>query len=676
MYKRLFVYLLAFAFIGGVAAKPVGKGTAAQIASKVLQKAVSDATPDSFAECYLFVATDGKGFVLLSADDCVFPLLGYSMESPFPTDEMPEHLVSWIDGYQREIASVKAIGGWVSDEVRNAWERLLKGTVAKTDIVGPLLETRWSQKRPYNMRCPYDSTRNVSTVTGCMATATAQVMRYWRHPAQGRGYHAYYLPRFDTIAVNYDTSFYDWDNMPAEVHVFNPQEEIDAVAKLCFEVGASMDMSYSASASGAYEHSGGMLKRRSAELSLENHFGYNPAMYTAFKESYSDEEWAALMRSELDEGRPLIYTGSSSSGGHAFVIDGYDNQGLFHVNWGWGDSYLGNYTISHLAVGQEGSSSYMAFNEMNNAIVRMYPATPNDSVSVVNVVSSNSLQGTVRGSGTYPVDCDRVMLYATANDGYRFDHWASGNTANPIFYYPTMDYSDTAYFVSLSNDTLGYSHHFAPNFDTIYSLGHCEWGIRIPAAHVPEGRRLEKVMNFIYTTGRYVMRIYQGEMPGIPVYEDTLSLRSYGWRTIAIESPLVLDGSQPLWITFVTENVKYPAGICPNTGVDDGSWIKHDGVWELMDTNLMGYYTWSILGILDGNNAVEEAVDDGLRYSVDGLSLTVTNSERRAVALYDIQGRLLATLNTQSSTLRLPATGVYILQAAGMKAHRVVAIDK
>lgn len=660
-------------------AKPVDVITAKRAAEKVLHKEVVDATPKEFTECYLFTAVDGEGFVLLSADDCVFPLLGYSETETFVTEGMPCNLSAWIEGYQREIASVKALGGLVSSEVTAAWEQLLSGKEPKSrtegSFVAPLLTSRWNQPEPYNNMCPFDSAANKHALTGCVATATAQVMRFWGHPAQGRGSYSYKSSRYDTLSVNYDSSFYDWDNMPDVVRGWSSQQEINAVAKLCYEVGVSMNMNYGVDGSGAYEQSGGMLKRRSAELALENHFGYNPGMYTDFKERYSDADWDTIISTELEAGHPIIYTGSSSAGGHAFVIDGYNAEGLFHVNWGWGGTSNGYFTLNHLAIGQEGRQGYTPFNEMNNAILHVFPNEhPNDSVSTVSVVSANPAQGTVRGSGIYPVNRDRVMLYATANPGYRFSHWASGNAANPIFYYPTADYSDTAYFVPLRTDTLGYCQHFVPNFDTIFSLAHCEWGIRIPVERVPDGRYLTHVMNFIYTTGDYVLRIYQGETPVTPLYEDTLSLTSYAWRTVPLATPLRLDGSLPLWITFTTENVKYPAGITPNTGISDGSWIKHDGVWEIIDTNDMGYYTWSILGIVSDNAGIEEAMAADFSYSLSGLTLSIDNAAGRHIALYDIQGRQLSTFNTQHSTFTLPTPGIYLLQAEGMPARRIVAV--
>lgn len=677
--KVLSLLLTVFALAPMAEAKPVEPSIAMRIAQNLLHKSVVDATPDVFSECYLFVGADGEGFVLLSADDCVFPLLGYSRISAFPIDDMPDHLVAWIDGYQRDIVSIKALGGLTASEITAEWQRLLEGTpksAVKASEVMPLIETKWKQSEPYANRCPFDSVANKHAVTGCVATATAQVMRYWGHPAQGRGSHSYDSKNFGFLSVCYDTSVYDWENMPKRVLGYSPQVQKDAVSKLCYEVGVSMDMNYSVSASGAYEHSGGMLKRSSAELALENHFGYNPGMYAVFKEGMTDEQWVDLIASELDAGRPIIYTGSSSTSGHAFVVDGYNVNGLFHINWGWGGSFDGYYTLTCLAIGTQGSSDYTPFNEMNNALIHVYPVTPNDSISVVSVVSANSAQGTVRGSGTYPVGSDRVMLYATANPGYRFDHWASGNTANPIFYYPTLDYSDTAYFAPLRYDTLGYSQHFVPNFDTLYSLGHCEWGIRIAPDRLPAGKQLEKVMNFIYTTGQYVLRIYNSDLPAGAVYEDTLELSAYGWRTITLNHPVTINASMPLWITFTTENVVYPAGICPNTGVIDGSWIKHDGMWEVMDTNTMGYYTWSILGIVGDLSGICEASLDRLTYTLDGLSLTVSNRDGRAVALYDLQGRQLTSFHSPLTSLRLPTSGVYLLQADGLPARRIVAVKK
>lgn len=657
-------------------ARPVDPPTARRAAEQLLGRPVVDATPKHFTECYLMTAVDGNGFVLLPADDRIRPLLAYSHEASFPTEDMPTNLASWIDAYQRDMAALKAMNIAQTPEVAQEWDLMLNGTPKRRTPgvpVRPLVTSLWDQSPFYNDRCPYDSAASKHAVTGCTATATAQVMRYHNHPPRGRGQHSYHSSRYGELAVDYDTSVYDWENMPNRLTIVDPLVKRHAVAKLCYEVGVGMDMSYSANSSGAYTHSGGMLQRHSAELALENHFLYNPGMYNACKEGMSDAEWEDLISDEINAGHPLIYTGSSSSGGHAFVVDGYDTTGLFHVNWGWGGQGNGYFTLSHLALGTPGQSDYMPYNEMNEALIGVYPITPNATSSEVTVISADPTRGSVSGSGTYPVAGGRVLLRAFAADGYRFSHWASGNRANPIFYFPTVDYTDTAYFVPLSEDTLGYCQSFIPNFDTVFTMSHCEWGIRIPASRIASGKSLRQVQNFIYTTGDYALRIFQGEHPATPLYEDVLHLESYGWRTIDLSSPLPLDPSQPLWIAFATDNVNYAAGISPHTGVDDGSWILHEGEWQLVDTTATGYYTWSIRGILSESNAVIEVESRPLQWRLNGRTLQVDNPQGLEVGLYDLMGRRLAvSTSVHMPSFSIPSAGIYLLKAEGLPAQRVV----
>ena len=528
--KRQFAFVALMLAAAVAMAKPVDPATARQAAERFLGRAVVNVTPKDITECYIFNAVDGHGFVLLAADDCVTPLLGYSEEDSFGVEEMPCNLSAWMDSYRRQISEARAQGLTASSELASEWRGLLSGACSPKDgnevDVDPLLTSKWNQSPRYNNRCPYDSVRQAHTLVGCVATAVSQVMRYWQHPVQPRGSHSYQWRKGSgVIGVNYDTSTYNFTLMPDELKASSSAEQIDAVAKLCFEVGASMDMNYGVDGSGAYEQSGGLLKRFSAELALENHFGYNPAMYAAFKEGYTLDEWKSLIGGEIRAGRPVVYTGSSSSGGHAFVLDGVRGT-RYHINWGWGGQSNGYFLFGHLAFGMNGSTS--SFDEMNNALIGVYPIVRNETTATVEVVPDDPAHGTVKGSGTYSVDSPRVLLYATAADGYRFDHWTSGNHANPIFYFPTLDYRDTAVFVPLSADTLGYCMDFVPNFDTLYSLAHTEWGIRIPADRVPAGKELRKVQNFIYTTGDYRLRVYQGERPeGTPLYDATLILRSY-----------------------------------------------------------------------------------------------------------------------------------------------------
>ena len=256
----LLALLLAISLAG---AKPVTPETAQRAAENLLGRAVVDVTPKDLTECYLFHGADGQGFVLLAADDAAAPILGYSQTSAAPTENIPPHILSWLDGYRRQIAYIREHGVAASPEVTAEWQELLSGRTPepKATAVDTLLTSLWDQSPRYNNMCPYDESAHEHALVGCVSTAVSQVMRYWGHPAQGRGYHAYKSKRYDTISVDYSQAIYDWDNMPDWLNYTSPQQEIDAVAKLCFEVGVMMDMNYSPTGSGAYEHSGGMLQR-------------------------------------------------------------------------------------------------------------------------------------------------------------------------------------------------------------------------------------------------------------------------------------------------------------------------------------------------------------------------------------------------------------------------------
>lgn len=674
--KKIALILATLVAAVAVQAAPVDPTRAHKAAENLLGKAVVDVTPKDFSGCYLFAGADGVGFVLLTDDDRLRPLLALSPDGLPPVGDLPPNLAQWLDAYQRDITAIKALDLPPSAETAAEWEMAALGTpkrVIAGNPVAPLLASVWDQSPYYNDWCPLDTAAGQRAVTGCTATATAQVMRYWGHPAQARGFHSYLSKLNGVLAVDYDTSAYRWDLMPNRLTIVSPLDQRRAVAKLCYEVGVSMDMDYSAAASGAYAHSGGMLQRFSAELALENHFYYNPGMYNAYKEAVTDDEWVDLISDELNAGRPLIYTGSSSAGGHAFVVDGYNQAGLFHVNWGWGNIGNGYFTLSNLAMGTQGQPGYSPFNEMNEALINVHPITPNESVSTVALVSADPSRGSVVGSGTYPVNSPRVLLHAVPAPGYRFSHWASGDQANPIFFFPTVDHADTAYFVPLSADTLGYAASAVPNFDTVFALAHCEWGIRIPAERIPEGKALHAVRNFVYTGGQYVLRIYQGDLPETPLYEDVLDLATYGWHTITLPSALNLDPAKPLWVTFATDNINYAASITPYTGHPDGSWILHGDTWEQIDTTSTGYYTWAMGAILGELNAIVAPQPDGLVWQADGRTLAVSNPAALQVSLFDIMGRRLAAPSALTTlAFTVPAPGVYLLKADGRPAQRVI----
>ena len=299
-------------------ANPVDKAAAAKVAGNLLQKQVVDATPDSFTECYLFVGTDGTGFALIAADDCVPLLLGYSLQGTFPVDRpLPHHIDTWLKAYQYDI-----------DATAKAGIKAVKYNTPRDTAVGPLLTTTWNQAPWYNEQCPFSVADSDYAVTGCVATAMAQVMKYWNHPAVGRGSHSYTPSGFSSQTAVFDTTHYDWAHMPNALGFGSTEVEINAVAQLMYHAGVAVEMMYSTYSSGAYSSSGGNPDLACAENALKDYFRYNQALFSASREDYSDADWDVLLTTELNAARPILYSGHDNDGGHAFVIDGYDTRGL------------------------------------------------------------------------------------------------------------------------------------------------------------------------------------------------------------------------------------------------------------------------------------------------------------------------------------------------------------
>ena len=371
--KKFFLSILLLALSAGMAmAKPVDPAVARVAAAHLLQKAVFDATPASFTECYLFVGADGKGFALIAADDCVRPVLGYSLSGTFPTSKLPDHILGWIEAYELNIRTLRELGITESDQVRAEWQMLAetKFRTVRDTTVGPLMTTQWNQSPLYNQMCPMRLSDSALSVTGCVATAMAQVLKYWNHPAVGRGSHSYSHPDFGMQSAQFDTTHYDWAHMPDRLSWNTPQQEIDAVAQLMYHAGVAVDMNYSPESSGAYVAASSSNTGISAENAFKEFFRYNQALFSAYRPNYTDAQWNALLTTELNASRPVMFSGTDGRGGHAFVLDGYDSLGFYHVNWGWGGYCDGYYTFDSLSpsasgIGGNESNSY---SHDNNAL--------------------------------------------------------------------------------------------------------------------------------------------------------------------------------------------------------------------------------------------------------------------------------------------------------------------
>ena len=280
---------------------------------------------------YVFELGGEGGFVIVSADDAVKPVLGYSDGGSYDPQSLPPNTAAWMERLRRQIVWAKERG--VRSESAAAVTPLNAG-------VSALLRTQWDQYEPYNLLCPkVDSAR---AAAGCAITAWAQIMKYHNHPARGVGRSEAYATntyKINIPSVNFEIG-YNW----ADMRNTYPENEENtpqniAVATLMYHLGVSVKTDYLPEGSIADGLSD----------ALTAHFGYDLGMRRVdrerFQRVYGKAKWEELLKGQIDAGLPVLYGGSDPRAGHEFIVDGYDNSGKFHINWGWGGRYNGYYEI-------------------------------------------------------------------------------------------------------------------------------------------------------------------------------------------------------------------------------------------------------------------------------------------------------------------------------------------
>jgi len=316
---------------------------------------------------YYYVFNTGThGFVIVSGDDNIKPILGYSTSSSFNNQDLPPNFRKWLEGYKYQIRHVISNSIQSSEVIKDEWETLLSGSYSSKKAsagVNPLLTTTWDQSPYYNELCPGGS------VSGCVATAMAQIMKFWAYPTQGTGFHSYNEDDYGTLSANFGSTTYQWASMPDNVTSSN-----NAVATLMYHCGVSVDMDYSPQVSGAWVIKNSPAPQACSEYAYTTYFGYDSTVQGVERENYTTSSWIQLLKTELDAGRPINYAGFGSGGGHAFVCDGYDNNEFFHFNWGWGGYQDGFFSIDALdpnGTGTGGGSG--GYNSGHQAVIGIKP---------------------------------------------------------------------------------------------------------------------------------------------------------------------------------------------------------------------------------------------------------------------------------------------------------------
>lgn len=316
---------------------------------------------------YLFSMGEDGGFVLVAGDDIAWPILGYNTNGTYDNQNLPDNFRKWIQGYQQQIHLAIENQFEPTSTTQTQWKKLVSNDISNLrplSAVNPLLSTTWDQSPYYNALCPGGS------VTGCVATAMAQVMKYWNHPVQGTGMHSYNHQTYGTLSANFGSTTYQWSSMPNTVSSSN-----NAVATLMYHCGVGVDMNYSPQSSGAWvvEEDDPVC----AESALKNYFGYSSSLHGEKRDNgYSTAQWVSMIKGELDGQRPVLYAGFGSGGGHAFVCDGYNSSDYFHFNWGWGGYYDGYFSIDALDPGGTGTGGGTGgYNSGHQALIGVTPQT-------------------------------------------------------------------------------------------------------------------------------------------------------------------------------------------------------------------------------------------------------------------------------------------------------------
>lgn len=330
---------------------------------------------------YYAFNVDGGGFVIMSASDRTQSVLGYTDEGSFTLDNAPEPFKAWLSRLSNVIQAADA--GTLSSAPRKSAARKAVTRTLTKNVIPTMVSSRWNQGDPYNQQVPMYKDNNGNdqrAATGCVATAMSQIMYFWKWPKTATPEIPGYTTGWNNTTTTYGElppTTFKWDDMTDTYDGNSSQKSKDAVANLMHYVGKSIKMGYGPS-SGA--------SSGNCPYALKTYYGYNKNCYLASSGDYTYQEWEDLMYSELAAGRPLLMAGDTSdrTGGHEWVCDGYDGNGCFHMNWGWGGMCDGYFLLTVMFPDQQGiggSTSSDGYSMGQNIVVGLQPAvddTPAD----------------------------------------------------------------------------------------------------------------------------------------------------------------------------------------------------------------------------------------------------------------------------------------------------------
>ena len=418
--KSLLVMMLLFVITFAVKANPVDVDMAKELGARFLNGStnvqINDASELQCVATYrteknvnaFYIFNTNTGFIIVSADNHLTPVIGYSDESQLDIDNIPVQMEDYLQSFVRQLDDAIEQNIPAKEEVLEQWELLqTTGRINNNRVnegMDPLLTETWDQGCNYNNMCPVDSQGACGHVyAGCVATAMGQIMHYWKYPTTGTGSHSYTPTGYPTQSANYGATTYDWNNMPDAISGSSTTTQINAIAKLLWHCGISVNMGYGPNGSSSYSSD--------VPNALTTYFRYANDMTFLYRDSYNDRAWFALLKSCLDMDQPVFHAGANSDGGHAYVCDAYNSSNQLHFNWGWSGNGNGFYSMN--------DNSYTL---NNRAIINIHPLVNSSVTYQVTVTASPTAGGTVTGAGSYQA-YSPCTLTVTPAEGFTFVGW-------------------------------------------------------------------------------------------------------------------------------------------------------------------------------------------------------------------------------------------------------------
>lgn len=316
--------------------KAVPQSSLAKAKTRAMAKGTTSQTSNK-QSFYVINDEEHNRFVIVSSDDRLYKILGYSDNGVFNGDSIPLGLTDVLVGYDQQYEYL----------LQNEAKIKMNARSKAGTKVEPFIKTKWGQADPFNSLCPENPDiitkfllDQKNCATGCVATAMAQVMNYYQYPNYGVGSSSYVTSSYGfALSMDFSSQSFDWQNMANSYDVTASQLQKSAVAQLSYAAGMSVRMDYGPE-SGALPNN--------AAYALVNHFKYNPNIKCFYYDCFTSSDWTSIINEELANKRPIIYGASSSEGGHEFILDGCDEDGRYHINWGWKGKDDGYYELTAL----------------------------------------------------------------------------------------------------------------------------------------------------------------------------------------------------------------------------------------------------------------------------------------------------------------------------------------